>query len=151
MITNDTHKIDWNKTAQVTGVVLMVMAMGAWWVAQQVGRGVFAVLSALLKIFMALVSVWASLPNNSSSPQERTDPSRAVDPNNLGHDMMGRPINIHRNYYWGPALPASCNDFFNNINSHSTLATSFVCRSINGVSSQTSSFYTNNSQEIGKR
>ena len=91
--------LDWNKTAQVTGAVLTVMAKGAWWVAQQVGRGLFAALNALLKVFMALVSVWASLPDKSNSSQERTDPSRAVDPNNPGHDMMGRPINIHRNYF----------------------------------------------------
>lgn len=67
MITKDTHKIDWNKTAQVTGVVLTVMAKGAWWVARHVGIFLLAVLTVMVKVLVAILSVSASVPSSQPS------------------------------------------------------------------------------------
>ena len=67
MITKDTHKIDWNKTAHVTGVVLMIMAKGAWWVVRHVGIFLFAVLTVMVKVLVAILSVSASVPSSKPS------------------------------------------------------------------------------------
>ncbi len=90
--------IDWNKAAQVTGVVLVALGKVTWWVAKHVGLIVVAVVTALFKVFMALISVWAASSGNSQPRNESYDLSRAVDPQNPGHDMMGRTVNIHRNH-----------------------------------------------------
>jgi hypothetical protein len=97
MITKDTHKIDWNKTAQVSGVVLMALAKGAWWLTRRASIFLFAFLTVLVKVFVSVISVWASLPDNSH--HDRHDLGRVIDPDNPDHDVMGRPINIHRNHF----------------------------------------------------
>lgn len=74
MITKDTHKIDWNKTAQVTGVVLLALAKAGWWTTKRVGIFLVAILTVLAKVFMALISVSAETP--ASKPydyQEQAD------------------------------------------------------------------------------
>lgn len=104
MITKDTHKIDWNKTAQVTGVVLLALAKAGWWMTKRIGIFLVAILTVLAKVFVALVSVWANLaPTPQEEEEERKlrekyDLSRAPDPDEPGFDILGRPINIHKDY-----------------------------------------------------
>lgn len=64
MITKDTHTVDWNKTAQITGVVLFVLVKGIWWLTKRAGIFLFAAFVAITKVFVAILSVWASLPEN---------------------------------------------------------------------------------------
>lgn len=70
MITKDTHSIDWNKTAQVTGVVLLTMAKGIWWLTKHTGLLLLAVLTVMAKVFVAILSVAGS---TSSSPNDEDD------------------------------------------------------------------------------
>ena len=44
MITKDSHSIDWNKTAQVTGVVVLTLGKGIWWLAKRGGLLLIGVL-----------------------------------------------------------------------------------------------------------
>lgn len=101
MITKDTHKVDWNKTAQVTGVVLLTLVKVVWWLGKHAGRVLIAVLTVFAKVFVALVSVWASVAPTAEEEeeerkhQEKYDHSRAPEPDAPGFDMLGRPLKIH--------------------------------------------------------
>jgi hypothetical protein len=70
MITQEAHRIDWHKTAQVTGVVLLGVAKVIWWLAKKGGILLVAILTALAKVFVALVSVWASTPEPEKENEE---------------------------------------------------------------------------------
>jgi uncharacterized membrane protein YfcA len=72
MITNKTHTVDWNKTAHIACVVIVAIVQCAWWLAKHIGKIAVAVLTVLAKVFVALVSVWASTPDN----QTKIDPSK---------------------------------------------------------------------------
>ncbi len=73
MIAKDTHSIDWNKAAQITGVVLLALAKGIWWLTKHAGLLLVAVLTVLAKVFVAVLSVWASLPDD-----EKKDNSTSI-------------------------------------------------------------------------
>lgn len=94
-MTTQTTKIDWNKVAQVTGVVLIALGKATWWVAKHAGLIVVAVVTALFKVFMALISVWASMPND-----KKTANTEYVNDGEAGYDSHGRlgygPDNIYR-------------------------------------------------------
>lgn len=94
MIAKDTHSIDWNKTAQVTGVVLLTLGKGIWWLAKRGGLLLIAILTVLAKVFVAILSVWATLPPTVEEEEEH-DLSRAPDPDEPGFDILGRPIRHH--------------------------------------------------------
>lgn len=55
-----TTNIDWNRAAQVTGVVVVTLAKATCWTAKKVGIGLFAVMTALFKVFMAFLSFGVS-------------------------------------------------------------------------------------------
>lgn len=78
MITKDTHKVDWNKTAQVTGVVLLALVKALWWLTKHAGHLLIATLTVLAKVFAALVSVWATTPD--SKPYDYQEQADDFDP-----------------------------------------------------------------------
>jgi Na+/melibiose symporter-like transporter len=84
MITQETHRIDWNKTAHIAGVVLVALAKAAWWLAKHGWALVVATLAVLAKVFVAIVSVWASTP-------EVNDDDRYTKPGELGYNDAGEP------------------------------------------------------------
>ena len=71
MITKDTHSIDWNKTAQVTGVVLLTLAKGIWWLTKHAGVLLFAILTVIAKVFVAILSVSGSGTINNDDDDQR--------------------------------------------------------------------------------
>lgn len=85
MITKDTHKIDWNKTAQVTGVVLLALAKAGWWLTKHAGLLLIAILTVLAKVFVALVSVWAT----TGSVRDQDEDSIYVTPGEYGYNAEG--------------------------------------------------------------
>lgn len=87
MITKDTHSIDWNKTAQVTGVVLLTLTKGIWWLTKHAGLLLLAVLTILAKVFVAVLSVWAATAN-TSDPEDESD-SIYVKPGEYGYNAEG--------------------------------------------------------------
>jgi len=89
MITKDTHSIDWNKTAQVTGVVLLALAKGTWWLTKHAGLLLLAVLIVLAKVFVALVSVWASIAPTAEEETEANESAPAFGYNHLGEWVEG--------------------------------------------------------------
>lgn len=86
MITKDTHTVDWNKTAHIAGVVLVALARAAWWLTKHIGQVVVAILTVLAKVFVALVSVWASIPE-----LHYDDNDRYAKPGELGYNDEGEP------------------------------------------------------------
>lgn len=85
MITKDTHKVDWNKTAQVTGVVLLALVKAVWWLTKHAGHLLIATLTVLAKVFVALVSVWAT----TGSARNQDDNSIYVSPGEYGYNAKG--------------------------------------------------------------
>lgn len=62
MITQDTHRIDWHKTARTGGAVLLALGKALWWLTKRGGLLLIAIAAILGKVLMVLVSVWASMP-----------------------------------------------------------------------------------------
>ena len=62
MITQDTHRIDWHKTARTGGTVLLALGKALWWLTKNGGLLLIAIAAILGKVFTVLVSVWASMP-----------------------------------------------------------------------------------------
>lgn len=91
MITKETHTVDWNKTARITGVVLIALAQTAWWLTKRIGKVAVAILTVLAKVFVALASVWASIPEPESDTEKR-DPSFGY--NHLGEWVEGGSYSI---------------------------------------------------------
>ena len=79
MITNKTHTVDWNKTAHIAGVVIVAIAQCAWWLIKRIGKIAVAVLTVLAKVFVALVSVWASSSTSVGDERVEDEPLRAQD------------------------------------------------------------------------
>lgn len=71
MITKDTHSIDWNMTAQVTGVVLLTLAKGIWWLTKRAGLLLLVVLTVIAKVFIAFLSVSGPCTINSNDDDQR--------------------------------------------------------------------------------
>lgn len=71
MITKDTHSIDWNKTAQATGVVLLALAKSIWWLTKHAGLLLLAVLTVIAKVFIAILSVSGSCTINNNDEDQR--------------------------------------------------------------------------------
>jgi hypothetical protein len=86
MITKETHRIDWNKTAHVASVVVVALAKAAWWLAKHGWALVVATLAVFAKVFVAIVSVWASVPD---SHDNSTD-SDNVKPGEFGYRADGK-------------------------------------------------------------
>lgn len=91
MITQETHRIDWHKTAQVTGVVLLTLCKAIWWLVKKGGLMLVAILTVLAKVFVALVSVWASTPEPEKENEE-TD--QLLGYNHLGEWVEGGPYSV---------------------------------------------------------
>lgn len=70
MITKDTHKVDWNKTAQVAGVVLAALAKGTWWLGKKIGVFLMAVLTIMAKVFVAILAVTPSSSTDSEGDED---------------------------------------------------------------------------------
>jgi hypothetical protein len=73
MITQETHRIDWHKTARTSGVVLLALGKALWWLTKHGGLLLIAIAAILGKVFMVLVSVWASTPDTDSKQGEEND------------------------------------------------------------------------------
>lgn len=96
MITKDTHKVDWNKTAQVTGVVLLALVKAVWWLTKHAGLLLIATLTVLAKVFVALVSVWAVTPDSKpvGDFQQADDFEPGIDSNGeIAYTGVRRKIN----------------------------------------------------------
>jgi uncharacterized membrane protein YfcA len=74
MITNKTHTVDWNKVAHIAGVVIVAIAQCAWWLVKRIGKIAVAVLAVLAKVFIALVSVWASTSSALDDDEKIEEP-----------------------------------------------------------------------------
>lgn len=91
MITKDTHSIDWNKTAQVTGVVLLTLGKGIWWLTKHVGMFLFAALAVFAKVFIAMIAVSASASAANNEHDDGTREIKSCDDN--GCDLnTGLPV-----------------------------------------------------------
>jgi hypothetical protein len=86
MITQETHRIDWHKAAQMIGVVLLSVGKAAWWIAKKGWALLVAILRVLVKFFVALVSVWASISESSDDADDRY-----AKPGELGYNDAGEP------------------------------------------------------------
>jgi hypothetical protein len=96
MITNKTHTVDWNKAAHIAGVVIVAIAQCAWWLTKRIGKIAVAVLAVLAKVFVALVSVWASTPSTPSDDENLDQPAFRVRDED-GCDMAsGIPVKMIR-------------------------------------------------------
>jgi uncharacterized membrane protein YfcA len=93
MITNKTHTVDWNNAAHIAGVVIVAIAQCAWWLAKHIGKIAVAVLAVLAKVFVALVSVWASSPE--IKPASESDTYGPI-------DEWGNDLRIHPGDNGGP-------------------------------------------------
>ncbi len=97
MITKETHTVDWNKTARITGVVLIALAQTAWWLTKRIGKVAIAILTILAKVFLALASVWASTTEtdphtNRSGSNEAKDGELGINPedDSMSYEGPGR-------------------------------------------------------------
>ena len=70
MITQETHRIDWHKSARTGGTVLLALGKALWWLTKHGGLLLIAIAAILGKVFMVLVSVWASVPQTNTSNEE---------------------------------------------------------------------------------
>lgn len=90
MITKDTHKVDWNKTAQVAGVLLVGLARGTWWLGKKIGLLLIAVMTIVAKMFVAVLAVSAS---NSTNGEDDEDIRQIKSCDDNGCDLStGLPI-----------------------------------------------------------
>ncbi|QEY15959.1 hypothetical protein D0C16_08220 [Cellvibrio sp. KY-GH-1] len=87
MITKDTHRVDWNKTAKVAGVVLLTLAKATWWLGKHAGLILVAILTVMAKVFVAVLSAWASTTNTSDSNDESD--SIYTKPGEYGYNAEG--------------------------------------------------------------
>jgi len=97
MITKETHTVDWNKTAHIAGVVVVTLAQAAWWLTKRIGKVVVAILAILAKVFVALISVWASTTEtnqhtNRSGSNEAKDGELGINPDDdsMSYEGPGR-------------------------------------------------------------
>lgn len=72
--------IDWNKAAHVMGIILLVVAKGAWWAIKHFGILLFLVVTALFSGLKTLISAWASMPETGNDEQIKI---RGCDENGL--------------------------------------------------------------------
>lgn len=72
MITQDTHRIDWHKTARTGGTVLFALGKALWWLTKHGGLLLIAFAAILGKVFMVVVSVWASMPDSKQTEENDT-------------------------------------------------------------------------------
>ncbi len=84
MITQETHRIDWHKPARTSGVVLLALGKALWWLTKHGGLLLIAIAAILGKVFMVLVSVWASVPE--PDPEEN---NIYVKPGEYGYNASG--------------------------------------------------------------
>lgn len=89
MITKDTHKVDWNKTTQVAGVVLVALVKAIWWLGKHAGLVLMAALTVLAKVFVALISVWASIAPAAEEEAEANESAPVFGYNHLGEWVEG--------------------------------------------------------------
>jgi hypothetical protein len=89
MITQETHRIDWHKTARTSGVVLLALGKAVWWLTKHGGLLLIAIAAMLSKVFMVLVSVWVSMPE-----QEQKNEDTGLRPHDAnGIDLTtGQPV-----------------------------------------------------------
>ena len=90
MITQDTHRIDWHKTARTGGTVLFALGKALWWLTKHGGLLLIAIAAILGKVIMVLVSVWVSMPEQ----QQNTEEPRVRPPHDAnGIDLTtGQPV-----------------------------------------------------------
>lgn len=71
MITKDTHRIDWSKTAQVTGLVMLALVKAICWLGKHAGLLLIALLSIMAKVFIAVLAVSTSSTNKDDDEDIR--------------------------------------------------------------------------------
>lgn len=86
MITQETHRIDWHKISQFIAAVVLSLGKAAWWIAKKGGIVLVSILTVLAKVFMAIISAWASIPESSED-----EPDRYAKPGELGYNDAGEP------------------------------------------------------------
>lgn len=91
MITQETQRIDWHKAAQMIGVALLLAGKAAWWIAKKGGIFLVSILTVLAKVLVALVSVWASVPEPVKGNEEA---DQLFGYNHLGEWVEGGPYSV---------------------------------------------------------